>query len=76
MNNKNFLLLFIFLQFCSIQTIFAQATVQWASKVLGVSSQYLNLDKPQSNQFQADQILGKPDKLPAFGESPCAWSPA
>lgn len=51
-------------------------TVQWASKVVGVSSQFLDLDKPQSNQFKASQVLGKPNKLPAFGQSPCAWSPA
>lgn len=54
----------------------AQSSVQWASEVLGVSSQFVDFERPQPNQYKAEQALGKPDKLPAFGESPCAWSPA
>ncbi|GAB4400085.1 MAG: hypothetical protein OHK0053_21240 [Microscillaceae bacterium] len=49
--------------------------VQWASKVLGVSSEFINLDKPQSNQYRGNQVIGKPNKLPAVGQSQCAWSP-
>ena len=43
--------------------------VQWASKVVDKSSQY------SDKQYSADQALGAPNVLPAFRESPCAWSP-
>lgn len=48
--------------------------IEWASAVLGVSSESIaaGLAKP----FSAQQVLGKPNKLPAYGESPCAWRPA
>lgn len=48
--------------------------VLWASKILGYSSEY----RPSQIGFgyRAKQILGIPNKLPAFGDSPCAWTPA
>jgi outer membrane protein OmpA-like peptidoglycan-associated protein len=49
--------------------------IQWASKVIGFSSEFKNIDKPQTNQYRAVQVLGKPNKLPAIGQSPVAWSP-
>ena len=48
--------------------------VQWASKILGYSSEYRPGQYGQA--FRAKQILGEPSKLPDFGNSPCAWSPA
>lgn len=42
---------------------------QWASKVIGYSSQF------GKKQYAAKQALGKPNVLPAFKDSPCAWSP-
>jgi outer membrane protein OmpA-like peptidoglycan-associated protein len=48
--------------------------VQWASKILGYSSEYRPTQYGQA--FRAKQILGEPSKLPDFGNSPCAWSPA
>lgn len=48
--------------------------VQWAGKVIAASSAYTNIKKP--TQYQPEQILGKPNILPSFGASPCAWSPA
>lgn len=50
--------------------------VQWASKVIGVSSEYSDVDRAQSPENKAEQVLGKPNKIPAYGYSPCAWSPA
>jgi len=47
--------------------------VQWASKVIGVSSQYPGFGV--LGQYSAFQVLGKPNKLPATGSSACAWSP-
>nr|WP_295930499.1 OmpA family protein [uncultured Dyadobacter sp.] len=46
----------------------------WASKVLGYSSEY----RPEQigHGYRAKQILGIPNKLPVFGDSPCAWTPA
>lgn len=44
-------------------------TVQWASKVLEVSSELTRL------QYAAGQVLGKPNVLPAGGENPNAWAP-
>ncbi len=48
--------------------------LQWASKILGYSSEYRPGRYGQA--FRAKQILGEPSKLPDFGNSPCAWSPA
>jgi len=48
--------------------------LQWASTVIGFSSEYENLYSLP--QFKALQVLGKPNKLPSVGSSPCAWSPA
>jgi hypothetical protein len=44
-------------------------TIQWASKVLGKSSEYSDL------QYSANQALGKPNVMPTPHESPVAWSP-
>lgn len=44
-------------------------TVQWASKVIGYSSQY------GTKTYSAQQVVGKPNVLPQFRDSPCAWSP-
>jgi len=49
-------------------------SVQWASSVVGFSSE--GKGEAYSQQFKAIQALGKPNRLPVPGESPCAWSPA
>jgi outer membrane protein OmpA-like peptidoglycan-associated protein len=59
---------FIFAVFLLSET-FAQ--VQWAEKVVAVSSE----KKGKGKQYKAEQVLGKPNVLPSFGSSPCAWSP-
>ncbi len=43
--------------------------VQWASKVIEFSSELTPV------QYSAQQALGKPNVLPAGGQSPNAWSP-
>lgn len=63
-----FLLLLTVYNFAYCQQVF------WANKVLGYSSEYR---PPQyGHAFRAKQILGIPNKLPDFGNSPCAWTPA
>ncbi|ADB38560.1 OmpA family protein [Spirosoma linguale] len=47
--------------------------VQWASRVIGVSSE--KKGEPYGEQYKASQALGRPSKLPDTGESPCAWAP-
>src|SRR5437773_2301832 len=42
--------------------------IQWASEVLSFSSQLSDA------RYSAKQLLGKPNKCPANGDSPCAWS--
>lgn len=42
---------------------------QWASVVLDKSSEY------GDKRYAAKQALGKPNVLPNFRDSPCAWSP-
>jgi len=56
-----------------INFLFAQDApkVLWASEVVAFSSQ----ENSKSPQFKASQVLGKPNKLPAGGSSPCAWQP-
>jgi outer membrane protein OmpA-like peptidoglycan-associated protein len=43
--------------------------VQWASKVLQVSSEYSN------DMYSSKQVLGPPNALPQGGDNPFAWSP-
>lgn len=43
--------------------------VQWASKVIQFSSELTPV------QYSANQILGKPNVLPAGGQNPNAWTP-
>lgn len=42
--------------------------VQWASELITFSSQKASV------RYSAKQVLGKPNKMPATGESPCAWA--
>ncbi|HEY8934940.1 MAG TPA: OmpA family protein [Cyclobacteriaceae bacterium] len=64
---KRFLLL-VFLTVGLGVTAQAQV-VQWASKVMEFSSELTPV------QYSASQALGKPNVLPAGGQSPNAWSP-
>ncbi|WP_338876121.1 OmpA family protein [Spirosoma sp. SC4-14] len=50
-----------------------KAQVQWASRVVGFSSEKKN--DVNGDQYKASQALGKPSKLPQLGESPAAWEP-
>ena len=65
--------IFIIIFICFGNEVFSQ-DLQWASKILGYSSEY----RPgqYGHAYRARQILGEPNKLPDFGNSPCAWSPA
>lgn len=58
--------------------LFAQSrpnpVVQWASKVLGVSSESIRPE--QSPEYRAIQVLGKPNRMPGQGPSSGAWQPA
>ncbi len=49
-------------------SVFAQH-VEWANQLLGYSSQR------GAKEYSAAQVLGKPNKCPATGDSPCAWIP-
>lgn len=51
----------------------ADAPVQWANSVTGVSSE--KRGEMYGEQFKASQALGYPSKLPQLGESPTAWAP-
>lgn len=44
-------------------------TVQWASSVIEFSSELTPV------QYSAQQVLGKPNVLPAAGQNPSAWTP-
>jgi len=57
-------------------------TVQWASKVIGFSSQYSDVilkggprDPAFKDSWSAQQILGKPNTMPQGGKNACAWVP-
>ena len=53
----------------SIQFSSTAQVVQWASKVIEFSSELTPV------QYSAKQVLGKPNVLPAGGQSPNAWAP-
>lgn len=61
------LLSFLLLVFISLQA--AGQVVQWATKVIEVSSELTSV------QYSANQALGKPNVLPAGGQNPNAWVP-
>lgn len=63
------LILFIFL--VCFQSV-AQKTF-WASRVIAFSSEYIDANTTKENR--AIQALGKPNILPQFGKSVCAWQP-
>ena len=68
------LLWFCFLLWlASTGSVLAQE-VQWAAELLDFSSEYH--DPKYTKEFRAGQVLGRPNKLPQFGSSFCAWSPA
>ena len=46
-------------------------SVQWATKVMSVSSEYS--DPLLGKEFRALHILGRPSKYPKFSASPSAW---
>lgn len=52
----------------------AQPKVQWADKVIRVSSELEYSKAPR--QYRAEQVLGVPSVLPQFGLSEAAWTPA
>src|SRR5690349_13530869 len=49
------------------EAIAQEADVQWANEVISFSSQV------GSKEYSAEQVLGRPNKCPASGDSPCAW---
>ena len=63
--------LIIFILFLSCQS-YAQKTF-WASRVIAFSSEYSDANTTKENR--AIQVLGKPNVLPQFGKSVCAWQP-
>jgi outer membrane protein OmpA-like peptidoglycan-associated protein len=63
---NRFLLVLLFSLYSLVS--FSQS-VQWASKVIEVSSELTPL------QYSANQALGKPNVLPAGGQNPSAWTP-
>lgn len=66
-NNRIATLLFL-LSFSFGVSIQAQ-TVQWATEVIDFSTELTPV------QYSAQQVLGKPNVLPAGGENPSAWTP-
>jgi len=63
---KRFLLFFV-IAACSLSA--SAQSVEWATKVLDVSSELTPI------QYSAQQALGKPNVLPAGGQNPGAWTP-
>ena len=61
-------LLLVFFALIINSAVFGQ-DVQWASKVLEFSSELTPV------QYSAEQILGKPNVMPAGGQNPAAWTP-
>ncbi|WP_077921821.1 OmpA family protein [Spirosoma sp. 209] len=50
-----------------------RGTLQWASRVVGVSSE--KKGETTGDQFKASQALGRPNKPLQLGTTPCAWAP-
>jgi OOP family OmpA-OmpF porin len=57
--------------FCANPVSYGQGQhVQWASRVIDFSSQR------SPKEYSAQQVLGRPNKFPDAGDSPCAWASA
>lgn len=67
---KIFLLIFLILICIDVTA----EKIQWADTLLGVSSEarFVNASR---NGFKGRQALGKPNIMPDFGVSSCAWMP-
>ncbi|MCU0447903.1 MAG: hypothetical protein MUE85_23635 [Microscillaceae bacterium] len=50
-------------------------SIQWATKVLEVSSEFTNERNPTSQAFRAIQALGEPSTMPSNQENGAAWAP-
>lgn len=61
--------LLFFLSLVGITAGMQAQDVQWASRVIGFSSELTPV------QYSAQQILGKPNVLPGGGQNPNAWAP-
>ncbi len=61
--------LFTIIGLVAVSVIGYSQEIQWASKVIEFSSELTPI------QYSAQQVLGKPNVLPAAGESPSAWTP-
>ena len=66
------LVFFCFVSVFCLFTIEISAQSQWASSVIGYSSVSAAGAK---KQYKPEQVLGKPNKLPATGSATTAWSP-
>jgi OOP family OmpA-OmpF porin len=62
-------LLSVLLLMFAISLVSPAQVVQWATKVLQFSSELTPV------QYSAQQVLGKPNVLPAGGQNPNAWAP-
>jgi outer membrane protein OmpA-like peptidoglycan-associated protein/Tol biopolymer transport system component len=60
----------VIVMICSLFDLTAQS-VQWASKVMSVSSEYT--DPLLGKEYRAIHLLGRPSKYPKFAASPSAW---
>ena len=68
----------LFIGFLGFALISPAQTVQWASRVVGVSSEKNRTTEASAStgeQYRASQALGRPSKVPEMGPTPCAWSP-
>ena len=66
------LIFFCLASFFCLLTDGISAQSQWASSVIGYSSVSASGTK---KQYKPEQVLGKPNKLPATGSATTAWSP-
>ncbi|WP_025761263.1 OmpA family protein [Dyadobacter tibetensis] len=58
-----------------LATAYAQGqNTQWAQTILGYSSELR--DGSYGEGYRAVQVLGQPNKLPSYGDSPVAWTSA
>ncbi len=62
-------ILLLALMFGTLKAQNTEVEVHWATKVISFSSELTSV------QYSSDQILGKPNVLPAGGQNPNAWSP-
>lgn len=65
---------FVFFLFFISKLVYSQENVLWATRLIGFSSEFQA--EIYGQDYRATQVLGRPNTIPPFWKTSCAWSPS